>query len=192
MTVMLITGVPGTGKGTISAELGRRGFSIVAVNSLVDELHLWTRKEKGSKVVDLVALRAELRKVIALARKFDVDTVIEGHLLCELNLSADACIVLRTDPDILRRRLGERHYSQVKLEENIEAELIDYCTQLTERNLKCPVYEVSTSGPIISSVRDVLSIIDGKGERFRSGWIDWSDRIGRIGYNHQEEAQRLK
>ncbi|VVB73574.1 Putative adenylate kinase [uncultured archaeon] len=181
MTVILVTGVPGTGKGTVSAGLAKRGFSVIAANSLVGQLHLWSRKENGSKVADLAALRRELLKAISLARKFRVDTVIEGHLLCEMRLPADACIVLRTDPDILRKRLEKRRYPKAKLEGNIEAELVDYCTQLSERNLKgaCPVYEVSTSGPIRSSVRDAAAIIDGKGGRFRSGWVDWSGRIGR-------------
>jgi len=179
--IVLITGVPGTGKGTVSAELAKKGFSVIAVNSLVTGLHLWKRKEKGSKVADLAALRRELLCAIRLARKFRVDTVIEGHLLCELRLPADACIVLRTDPDLLRKRLEKRRYPKAKLEENVEAELIDYCTQLAERNLKgvCPVYEVSTSGPVKSSVRDAVSTIEGKGKRFRSGWVDWSARIGR-------------
>jgi adenylate kinase len=180
MAVILVTGVPGTGKGTISSELAKEGFSVIAVNSLVDQLHLWTRKEKGSKVVDLKALRIELLRIIALARKFNTDTVIEGHLLCEFILPADACVVLRTDPDVLKKRLQMRRYPAAKLEENIEAELVDYCTQLSERNLKgkCPVYEVDTSGSIAKSVKDTLAVIKGKGSRFASGRVDWSSKIG--------------
>jgi adenylate kinase len=181
MAVILITGVPGTGKGTISSELAKEGFSVIAVNSLVTQLHLWTKKEKGSKVVDLKALRIELLRIIALARKFNTDTVIEGHLLCEFALPADACVVLRTDPDVLKKRLQMRRYPAAKLEENIEAELVDYCTQLSEKNLKgkCPVYEVDTSGTIAKSVKDTLLVIKGKGSRFASGRVDWSSKIGR-------------
>lgn len=177
--IIIITGVPGTGKGTISSKLKTRGFSVISVNSLINQLHLWTKMEMGSKVVDLKALRKELLDVIRLSREFKVDTIIEGHVLCELKLPVDACIVLRTDPDILRKRLDKRGYSTSKLEENIEAEILDYCTQLSEHNLKneCEVYEVDTSGPIESSVRSVYSIINGKGKKFRSGWVDWSDRI---------------
>jgi len=60
-------------------------------------------------------------------------------------------------------------------------ELIDYCTQLAEKNLKgtCPVYEVDTSGTIAKSVKDTLSVIKGKGSRFASGRVDWSSKIGR-------------
>lgn len=180
--IILITGVPGTGKGTISAELKQLGFSVISVNSLVDQLHLWTNIEMGSRVVDLNALRRELLKIINLSRHFNIDIVIEGHLICEIKLPADICIVLRTDPRILIKRLSKRNYPAYKLEENIEAECLDYCTQLAERKLKgeCKVYEVDTSNPIKSSIHDVSMIIDGKGKKFLSGWVDWSEETDSV------------
>ena len=169
---MILTGVPGTGKDTVAKQLAAQGFSWISINQLVKEKKLWKKKEKGCLTVDLKRLETGLRKETSKIHGKDI--VIDGHLACEIPIKSDFCIVLRTSPDILRKRLEKRNYPKKKTEDNVMCEELDYCTQKAEINLKCPIYEIRTDKRIKETMNDVGSILKGKGKRFKAGWIDWS------------------
>jgi len=101
--------------------------------------------------------------------------VVEGHLACELKLPADFVFVLRAEPRVLRRRLSERGYGRKKLNENIEAELLDYCTQRVEQEYRKKPLELDTSrrSPA-SSVRAITGAIRQK-----------KKKLDAINYSHQ-------
>jgi adenylate kinase len=176
--IIILTGTPGTGKDTVAMELGRKGFVWLSLNNLIKQRRLWKKKEKGCLVADMKGLEKEIRKEISKLRKNENDKIIvEGHLACEFRVPADICIVLRTNPETLRKRLERRKYPKMKIDDNILCEELDYCTQKAEVNMKCPVYEVRTDKSIPGTLRDVNSIIDGRGKKFRAGWVDWSGRL---------------
>jgi len=175
--IIIITGTPGTGKDTVAKRLVRRGFVWVPLNSLVDQQKLWSRKEKGVKVVELRKLRQAVDAIIRDSKKSGKSIIIEGHLACELPIHCDLCIVLRTNPKILRKRLEARKYPKSKTLENIECELLDYCTQHAEENINGPIYEVDNSGSISKTMNVINLVLSGKGKRYRVGWIDWSRYI---------------
>ena len=180
--IIILTGSPGTGKDTVAERLVKKGFRWISINDLINKKKLWTSKEKGpkgAKIVDMKKLEKELKNIIKEAKKNPEEKlVIDGHLMCEFKLSVDVCIVLRTDPRELEKRLTRREYPKKKINENIEAELIDYCTQLAEKNLTCPVYELDTtkSNPK-KTVEEIELIVKGKGKRFKAGSVDWSKLI---------------
>jgi len=179
--IIILTGTPGTGKDTVAKELSKRGYRWISTKEIIENKHLWTGMERGARIVHMKNLQKEIKKEIAKAKKKKENVIIDGHLLCELKLDADVCIVLRTDPVILMERLKRRGYPTRKIKENIESELIDYCTQLAEKNLKkCKIYEVNSSGKLHDTLRAVEVILKGKGRGFRPGWIDWSRYINRI------------
>ena len=123
-------------------------------------------------------LEKEIKKEISRLRREGEDKIIvEGHLACEFRMPADICIVLRTNPETLRKRLEKRKYPKIKIDDNIMCEELDYCTQKAEANMKCPVYEVRTDKSVPGTLKDVNSIIAGKGKRFMAGWVDWSGRL---------------
>jgi len=176
--IIILTGTPGTGKDTVAIGLERKGFIWLSLNNIIKQRRLWKKKEKGCLVADMKGLEKEIRKGISKLRKGgDKDIIVEGHLACEFKMPADICIVLRTNPETLRKRLEKRKYPKMKTDDNILCEELDYCTQKAEANLECPVYEVRTDKSIPGTLKDVNSIIAGKGERFRAGWVDWSGRL---------------
>ena len=122
-----ITGTPGTGKTTAAHHLNHEFI----------DLGDYARKkglgEPGKEFkVDVEALNESLPE----------DCWVEGHLAHKIDL--DHCIVLRTDPKILRERLEKRGYPEKKIEENVEAEAMDLI--LSEASKRHKVYEIDTTG----------------------------------------------
>ena len=175
--IMAITGVPGTGKSTLADLLGERlGWEVLKANDLVRERRLWTKKERGVLVADM----EKLARAIASSIARDKDMILEGHLICDIRIKADAVVVLRTNPNVLRKRLMARGYSAKKTDENVMAEALDYCTIRAEGKYpRGKVYEVDTTGSLNRSLLSIVAIAKGKGKKFFPGKISWGKELER-------------
>ena len=112
-----LTGTPGTGKTTIGKILrDRYGLKVVDLNEVIRAHQYYAGRDENRDclIVDLEALKAH---------PFSEDLVLEGHL--SHNLLVDRVIVLRTNPVALRRRLQQKAFSDKKINENVEAEILD-------------------------------------------------------------------
>lgn len=133
---IVITGSPGTGKTIVAKLLAKEmGLELIDIKKIVRE-----KKLSKTHEVDIKKLASSLS---FLKRKKDY--IVEGHLACELNLPSDYVFVLRTHPNILKKRLKKRRYGKKKLEENLMAEMLDYCTQRTEQSYNKKPLEIDTS-----------------------------------------------
>jgi adenylate kinase len=168
--IVVLTGTPGVGKSVLAKRLARSMHArLVDINALVGRKRLWRGVDRyGSRIARLKVLERTLNRMLAKEK----NAVVEGHLACELRLRCDAVIVLRLNPKTLERRLRKRHYAEAKLRDNLLAEMLDYCTVKSLQNYK-NVYEVIGS----AAMRDVLRILSGRGERYRAGWVDWSEAL---------------
>lgn len=175
--IVILTGTPGTGKNTIARRLRRYGYKWISLGGLIEEERLWTKIEEGAKVADMRALQRRVNEIIAKAKKESEAIVIEGHLACEIKISADLCIVLRTHPKILKKRLAARGYPKYKIQRNIECEFLGHCTQMAEKNLDCPIYEIKSDKPLAKTMREIKAILAGKNAKFKSGWVNWTGEI---------------
>ena len=164
---LIITGVPGTGKTEVAKKLGDYFKTrIIHINDYVKEHDLILKKERdGTLVVDVPALR----------KKLNVEQgIIEGHLACEMKLRNSFVIVLRCDPKVLKERLKKRKYKPKKIKENIESEILDYCTIKSNENFRS-VYEVETTNRTVEESVDLIKKIiygESKGDE-----VDFSNYL---------------
>jgi adenylate kinase len=135
---IIITGTPGTGKSLIAKALANSmRLRLVDIKKLVNQKGLSTLPEHEVDV-------KKLSKVLSFLKN-EKDYIVEGHLACEIKLPADFIFILRTHPDVLKKRLAKRRYPKKKLEENLMAEMLDYCTQRVEQEYRKKPLELDTS-----------------------------------------------
>jgi len=165
-----ITGVPCTGKTEISKLLSKRlNYGLIQVNELAEKLNAFTGydKKRECKILDMNKLEKEINKI-------KDNVIIEGHTSHLFHV--DLVIVLRCNPEILKKRLEKRYPSNPsKVQENLEAEILGVITSEAVMNNK--VYEIDTSDKTVEeSVNDVLKILKGKTDAFKIGKIDWLEK----------------
>lgn len=170
--VIGITGTPGVGKSSVARKLEEMGFRVYSVNELAKELGCILDYEDGCAVVDIETLRRKFRNFLG---NFSEDVFVEGHLAHHLS---DVAIVLRCNPLVLKERLSGRDWSEEKVMENVEAELVD--SILIEAMDNCEeVYEIDTTERDVDDVVSaVMEIVSGRGEKYRPGSVDWLSEVG--------------
>lgn len=169
---IVITGSPGTGKTVISKLLAKRmKLKLVDIKKVVQKNKL---AEGPEHEVDI----DKLSKAMEFLEE-KKDFVVEGHLACEIGIHADFVFILRTDPEILKQRLAKRKYSKEKLNENIMAEILDYCTQRTERVYTIAPLELDTSK---RTAEECVEIIMGaiKNNKKKLDSVDYSEALSRL------------
>ncbi|MFA6804679.1 MAG: adenylate kinase family protein [Candidatus Methanomethylophilaceae archaeon] len=173
MPLIAITGTPGTGKTSVSEELRSRGYKVVDINRHLREHGLLGEKDvpRDTYEVDLDALNDSLTEI-----RDSPDTVfMDSHLShC---LDCHAIIVLRCDPKVLAERLKARGYSEAKVTENVQAELLDVILcEATDSDI--PVYEIDcTSGTASDTADTIVGIINGMDNDHSPGKINWTGEM---------------
>ncbi|MBS7288869.1 MAG: adenylate kinase family protein [Candidatus Freyarchaeota archaeon] len=184
LQLIVLSGTPGTGKTTIAHILSEAtGIKWVSLGSLVKDkgLHVGVDVERGSLVADVDRLVSEVWR---LACEAGGRLIIEGHYADVTPKDwVEKAIVLRTHPRELWRRLAERGWSESKIRENVQAEILGVCTyEAIEAYGWEFVYEVDTTSKSPSgSAREALEIISGGGERYRVGRINWLRQLEKEG-----------
>ncbi len=168
--IVAVTGTPGTGKTSISRELGDlMDIDVIDITEFAKERGLGEQGEEFE--VDVSEMVSALEQDLEGGQ----DALLEGHLAH--HFPADHCVVLRCDPQVLRKRLEERDYSREKIDENLEAEAMDLILQEAVREQES-IIELDTTGLKPAEAAEELAGKIRKGET-GYGQVDWSSFLGR-------------
>jgi len=108
-----VTGTPGCGKTTLCS---KSPYPVLTVHDLALKYGcIGPIESDGSAPIDTEKLSKQWTKPEDI-------TLIDGHL--SHLLPVDAIIILRCEPEILRKRLTIRKYAESKVEQNVEFELL--------------------------------------------------------------------
>jgi adenylate kinase len=165
-SVMLValSGVPGTGKSVTALDLRGRGWSVMEVKELAEAEGLVRGDE-----VDIKALSQRLPS------SEGVTSILVGHF--SHLLPVDLAIVLRCHPEVLRKRLKAQGWPPGKVQDNVEAEAVDFVTIEAVESGR-DVCEVDTTRQNIPQVADAVEgILKGRRADFPPGKVDWSEVI---------------
>lgn len=171
--MIIITGTPGTGKTTVSKLLADKiNAKLISINSLLDDynLNLGTDEVRGYKIVDTKAMIPIVDNI--KDEHADELIIFEGHLAQDYP-NSDKVIVLRCNPDILSKRLEKRNWSDKKVKENIEAEILGICTTESYETYGDIIQEIDTSNNTPEDIVDmIINVINNKKE-YPLGVIDY-------------------
>jgi adenylate kinase len=149
-----LTGTPGTGKKTLAPLVAARlGIQCHGLNDLATAYGL-ARRAAGGVEVDAPQLG---RRIAASVRR---PCLLYGHLLPDALGRKDVprVVVLRCEPKALKLRLEKRGYSESKVAENVEAELIGLvCERAVEAFGSERVVEYDTTDRAPTTAADEVS-----------------------------------
>ncbi len=171
--MIIITGTPGTGKTSVTESL-KKDFDAeyISINSLLEDydLNLGIDEKRGYKIVDTEKM---IPIVDQIKKESEKDVIIfEGHLAQDYP-NADLVIVLRCNPDVLKKRLSTRNWKDAKIHENVSAEILGICTEESYELYGDNVQEIETSDKTIDNLKkDILEIVCGK-KTYPLGQIDY-------------------
>ncbi|MBI2445856.1 AAA family ATPase [Candidatus Micrarchaeota archaeon] len=164
---IVITGTPGTGKTSLSKTLAEQiHYPRLDVKKLVEQRKIYRIiRGEAEKTVNMRALQ---RAVTEWFRNHP-NGIAESHLLCEFDAGADIVVVMRCQPDVLKKRLEKRRYSKDKIRSNVESEALDYCLVRAEDN-----YRDGRVMPIDTTRRMSAKTAAGKILNRQGDKVDWS------------------
>ena len=140
MTVVAISGTPATGKTEVARAVGKKlGWKVIELNKLAEERELYSGydEERKVRVVDLGKIQKALDNIEV------PNLIIESHYAHEMK--CDMVVMLRANPDEIRKRGREKEWSAKKTEENVIAEIMEVCKQ-DALDAGRKVFEVDTTG----------------------------------------------
>jgi len=181
MHIIAIAGSPGTGKTSVSNALKSiLDASIISLKDFIDSHGLvdsWDA-EKDTRIVDEERLRDALLKEIAeLWQETNISWLIIDGLLADV--IADKCdhaVVLRLHPSVMQERLVARGYSERKIAENVQAEILGTSTFHMQESRGNDFLDIDTTGKSVEDVaRLIADLVEGREEQdaYRPGKIDW-------------------
>lgn len=154
--IISISGTPKTGKTSVAKALAKKlGWKLISLNQLAERkrLYLGYDKSRKSKIVDIKKLRMEVLKIArgkgkteggkaAFFRK-SRNLIIESHY--SHDMPCDVVVILRTNPAELRKRMSRKGWPRKKIEENVEAEIMEIVRSEALESAK-KVLEIDTTG----------------------------------------------
>ncbi len=143
--IVIITGTPGVGKTTLVKVLVKKlGYERVDLHTEYKQISKRYDFEKKCYVIDYIKLvkLIEERLRETLREGLVIDSHVTHFLPAKL---VDLCVVLScSNLKLLRRRLQKRGYTRLKIQENMDAEIMQVCLQeARERKQKILMFDTA-------------------------------------------------
>ncbi len=170
--LIAITGTPGTGKTTVADELFRRGYKIIHVTDTIENYVVEIDKKRDTRVIDTNTWAIEfVNNNLRDSDACDLSVIVEGQI--SHYLQAEITIVLRCRPDIIGKRLTKRGYSPEKVNENVEAELVDVILMEAIDENCDQIFEIDTTSLSVPELADKIEHIIAGEDKPIYGIVDW-------------------
>ncbi|MFX1377789.1 MAG: adenylate kinase family protein [Promethearchaeota archaeon] len=186
MKNIIISGTPGCGKTSVAKEICNfLSAKMLSLNELAisDNFSFEYDEERKTYIVDFeIFLPFVLEKINELQKAKLRFLIIESHFsdIIPENL-IDFVFILRCDPDVLYKRLEKKNYTQAKIIENIQTEILGNCANFfIQKQPKFPLFEINTTNlSINSTAKIIVDIVLGNkdGNLYRIGKIDWLEKL---------------
>ncbi len=131
--VIIISGTPGTGKTVLGKALvkeGKKGEHLELGEMIKKEgLYLGYDHGRDTLIMDEEKFREKIREIMEREEEEkERFLVMDGHVADLISKDlVDLVVVLKCNPKVLRERLKEKGYFEEKIEENVEAEIMEIC-----------------------------------------------------------------
>jgi adenylate kinase len=181
---VVITGTPGVGKHSAATFLTKKlnGSRIIDINKIAVKHDVFLKNIDGERT-DEVNLK-ELATLIEEESESQDRCIIIGHLAPYVVDSKEVTLaaVLRRSPYHLSRTLGDRGYTNKKVNDNVVSEILDICLFDTLKVFGiAKTTEIDTSNTAPFEVADeIISTLFRKCDR-KIGITDWISLICKNG-----------
>lgn len=143
--IIVVTGTPGVGKTTLAKALVRNlGYERVDLHAVYGQISEGYDRGKKCYVINYTKLVALVKKRLheTKAKGLVVDSHVTHFLPAKM---VDLCVVLCcSDLKLLRQRLQRRKYTMRKIQENLEAEIMQVClNEARERGHNIIVFDTA-------------------------------------------------
>ncbi|MBS3815542.1 MAG: adenylate kinase family protein [Hadesarchaea archaeon] len=175
--IIAVTGTPGTGKSSFSKALSKElSAGLIDLNKEIEDRDIYDLDEDETHVVETEDLRQEFEEIL---KSENNDLVIDGllsHLLKPNQITH--IVVLRTNPQVLRKRLNSRDFSEEKISENVEAEALGVVlSEAIEIHGINKIHEIDTTENSTSKAIELFKESLQNEKDLSPGKIDWLEEF---------------
>ena len=174
--VILITGTPCVGKTTtakaLAAKLNAEYINLTDFAKIYN-LTLGEDKERDTLIINEEAMQQKLGETIDASQNANI--VIDGHYASAVTPAKHVAnvFVLRRNPKELKQFMEKRGYSDSKMWENLQAEILDVCLGEAMEVHAGRVCELDVTGkPVVEVVDWILEVLE-KRRTCLVGTVDW-------------------
>jgi adenylate kinase len=186
--VILITGTPCTGKTTTAKQLAANlnaEYINLTEYAKTHDLTLGEDKKRKTVIIDEEKMCVELAETINFSQNADI--IIDGHYAAAVTSTelVTKVFVLRRNPKELKKFMEKCGFEDVKLWENLSAEILDICLVEALDAQPGKVCELDITGKTVEEViNEIVDVLD-KGKKCYSGVVDWLGMLEREGITDQ-------